>query len=268
MTGAAATSFPAFATATALENARLVVSLHDVAPPSWETCEKILRDLGRRGVRVCSLLVVPNYHQTGNSMADAKFVRWLRELEDAGHEIVIHGYFHQRPPRAGDSLRERLLTQTYTSGEGEFFDLEYDEALQRIRRAREEFVGAGLMPRGFIAPAWLLSAEAERAAADAEMEYTTRLTTIVDLRNRQVYRARSLVYSVRNAWRRTASLAWNAAQAQLQATHPLLRLGIHPPDMAHQEIWSQILRLSENFAATRQPTTYRDWLAARRSETE
>ena len=150
---------------------------------------------------------------------------------------------------------------------GEFFDLGYDEALQRICRAREEFVSAGLTPRGFIAPAWLLSADGERAAADAEMEYTTRLTTIVDLRQREVYRARSLVYSVRNAWRRTASLAWNAAQAQIQSAHPLLRLGIHPPDIAHHEIWAQILRLCETFAATRRPTTYRDWLAARRSET-
>lgn len=251
-----------------MESARLVVSLHDVAPPTWEASEKILRELGRRGVRVCSLLVVPDYHHTGNSMADAKFVRWLRELEDAGHEIVIHGYFHERPTRNDESLRERLLTQSYTSGEGEFYDLDYDEALQRIHCAHEEFVSAGLTPRGFIAPAWLLSAEGERAAADAEMEYTTRLTTVVDLRNREVYRARSLVYSVRNAWRRTASLAWNAAQAQIQSMHPLLRLGIHPPDIAHTEIWSQILRLSETFAARRQPTTYRDWLAARRSETE
>ena len=101
-----------------MEDARLVVSLHDVAPPTREASEKILHELSRRGVRVCSLLVVPDYHQTGNAMADPEFVRWLRDLEAAGHEIVIHGYFHQRPARDGESLRERLLTQSYTSGEG------------------------------------------------------------------------------------------------------------------------------------------------------
>ncbi|MEO5721367.1 MAG: DUF2334 domain-containing protein, partial [Chthoniobacterales bacterium] len=179
-----------------------------------------------------------------------------------------HGYFHERPARADESLRERLLTQSYTSGEGEFYDLDYEEALRRIVRARDEFIAAGLTPRGFIAPAWLLGAEAERAATDAEMEYTTRLTTIIDLRTRGVFRARSLVYSTRSAWRRKASLAWNAAQAQIQSTHPLVRLGIHPPDITHSEIWSQILRLADSFAEARTPTTYRDWLAERRSETE
>ncbi len=265
MTTVAATSFAAFAPAVA-DNDRLVVSLHDVAPPTWEACEKIIDKLGHRGVRVSSLLVVPDYHHTGRSTDNRKFVEWLRGMEDIGHEIVIHGYFHQRASRGDESLRARLLTQTYTSGEGEFYDLDYDEALRRLTRARDEFTAAGLKPRGFIAPAWLLSAEGERAAAAAELEYTTRLTTVVDLRTGDVHRARSLVYSTRSAWRRTTSLAWNAAQAQIQSSHALLRLGIHPPDFTHEDIRAQILRLVDTFVETRTPTTYRDWLAEKRSD--
>lgn len=264
MNGAAATSFPAFAPAVARRD-QVVVSLHDVAPPTWNASREIIHDLGRCGVSVCSLLVVPDYHKTGRAIDNRKFVDWLRELEIAGHEIVIHGYFHERPARKDEPLRERFLTQVYTNGEGEFYDLDYAEALRRITLARDEFTAAGLKPRGFIAPAWLLSAEAERAAADAEMEYTTRLTTILDLRSREAFRARSLVYSVQNAWRRTASLAWNAAQAQVQASHSLVRLGIHPPDITHPAVWAQILRLADTFAKARTATTYRDWLAERRS---
>ena len=264
MTGAAATTFPAFASAAAVNDDRLIVSVHDVAPPTQEAAHEILRALSRRGVRVCSLLVVPDYHQTGRAMENRKFVDWLRSWEELGHEVVIHGYFHLRPERAGETLRDRLFTQSYTSGEGEFYDLEYEEALRRITRAREEFVAAGFTPRGFIAPAWLLSEPAERAAADAELEYTTRLTTVLDLRSREAFRARSLVYSVRSPWRRAASLAWNASLAQIQSSCPLLRLGIHPADIAHPEIWAQILRLAENFAKARTATTYRDWLAERR----
>ena len=265
MSGAAATSFSGFAPA-AVGHDQLVVSLHDVSPPTWEASEKIIHELSRRGVRVCSLLVVPDYHHTGRSLENRKFADWLRELENAGYEIVIHGYFHERPSKNNESFRERFLTQTYTSGEGEFFDLDYAEALRRITQARDEFTAAGLKPRGFIAPAWLLSADAERAAADAEMEYTTRLTTILDLRSREVFRARSLVYSVRNAWRRSASLAWNGLLARAQSSHSLLRLGLHPPDISHPEIWAQIVRLADNFAEARTPTTYRDWIAERRSE--
>ncbi|HMJ07071.1 MAG TPA: polysaccharide deacetylase family protein, partial [Chthoniobacterales bacterium] len=251
MTGAATTSFPAFVASASAREDQLVVSVHDVAPPTRAASAKIIAELGRHGVDVCSLLVVPNYHHTGRISDDAHFIDWLRELEDAGHEIVIHGYFHERPAREDETLRERLLTRHYTSGEGEFYDLDYEEALHRITRARDEFTAAGLKPRGFIAPAWLLGPDGERAAKDAEMEYTTRLRTILDFRSGEVLRARSLVYSVRNGWRRTASLGWNAALARMQASNALVRLGLHPPDIAHPPIWRQIIDLVETLVETR-----------------
>src|SRR5205085_3764277 len=168
---------------------------------------------------------------------------WLRDLEAAGHEIVIHGYFHERPERANESFLEKFVTQVYTQGEGEFYDLGYDEAFRRITTARDEFQAAGLKPRGFVAPAWLLSSQAERAARDAEMEYTTRLRTVHDLRSGEMFSARSLVYSVRNNWRRTVSLAWNAILSRALENKPLLRLSLHPPDFSHPTIWRQIVDL-------------------------
>lgn len=215
-------------------------------------------------MRVSSLLVVPDYHRTGAAVANREFVQWLRDLESAGHEIVIHGYTHERERRPNETLRAKLITRSYTSDEGEFYDLDYAEALRRISRARDEFTSAGLKPRGFIAPAWLLSEEAERAAADAEMEYTTRLTSVLDLRTNACFRARSLVYSVRSGWRRAASLAWNAASAKMLARAPLLRLSIHPPDFEHAEIWRQIGRVVDELMEVRTPTTYRDWIADQR----
>ncbi len=265
MTGTAAPALSLFAAAE-LQRGPLVVSLHDVAPPTRAASEKILRELSHHGVRVSSILVVPDYHHTGRAVEDRSFVQWLRDLESAGHEIVLHGYFHARPRGAEESLGAKLITRSYTSDEGEFYDLDYNEALRRIARGRDEFLAAGLRPRGFIAPAWLLSAEAERAAADADLEYTTRLTSVVDLRTGENILARSLVYSVRNAWRRAASLGWNAACARLLADTPLLRLSLHPPDFGHTEVWRQITSLLDRFVETRTPTTYRDWIAERRLE--
>lgn len=200
-------------------------------------------------------------------MADREFVRWLRDLEADGHEIVIHGYYHQRPAVEGEVLRTKLITRSYTAGEGEFYDLAYEEALARIAHARDEFTASGLNPRGFIAPAWLLSREGERAAADAEMEYTTRLTSVHDLRTRRTFSSRSLVYSARNPWRRAASLAWNGALARvLSRNTPLLRIGLHPADFEHEQIWQQITGILDRVSETRSPTTYRDWIVERRSE--
>lgn len=242
-----------------------MVSVHDVAPSTRGAAEKILAELTRRGVSVCSLLVVPNYHRKGDSMDDAGFVRWLRDLESDGHEIVIHGYFHQGSPVTDRTLWAEFLTRCYTRGEGEFFDLDYAEAFRRISEARAKFSAAGLKPRGFIAPAWLLGPEAERAVADAELEYTTRLTTVRDLRTGEDFSARSLVYSVSKPWRRATSLCWNGSLARMLAAAPLLRLGIHPPDVTHPEIWNQITRIVDQQADARTPTTYRDWIAERRT---
>lgn len=261
VTAVEATSFPIFAAAAAAEKRPAVVSIHDVAPTTQKASARIVDELGRCGIRATSLLVVPNYHETGETMRDPAFVRWLRDLEADGHEIVIHGYFHQRPRRMGETLRQRLVTRCYTNDEGEFYDLGYDDAFDRISRARDEFKAGGLKPRGFIAPAWLLSAEGERAAADAEMEYTTRLTNVRDLRRGEAFRARSLVYSVRSGWRRACSLGWNAALARALTSAPLLRLSIHPPDLEHAAIWRQVERLARSISERRIAMTYCDWIA-------
>jgi predicted deacetylase len=266
VTGATATSFSSiFALSAEAEREALVVSIHDVAPTTRAAVEKILLELSRHHVPVCSLLVVPNYHHRGSATDDRQFVRWLQELEAQGHEIVIHGYFHERARRDGENVRAKFLTRLYTNNEAEFYDLDYDEALRRITRAREEFTRAGLTPRGFIAPAWLLGSAGERAAADAEMEYTTRLTGVRDLRSQTNFPARTLAYSVRSNWRCIASLAWNQTLALHLAGTPLARVSIHPPDLEHPEIWRQILRLTDRLGANRSVTTYRDWIADKRT---
>jgi predicted deacetylase len=264
MSTIAATEFlPLVATAASARDF-MVVSLHDVAPSTRQIANAIISELANRGVRVCSLLVVPDYHRQGLFTKDQQFVSWLRGLEVDGHEIVIHGYFHERTRRAKESLRDKFLTRFYTQNEGEFYDLGYDEALRRILAARDELRAHGLKPRGFVAPAWLLGEEAERAARDAQMEYTTRLRTVCDLRSGNVFPARTLVYTVRNSWRRGVSRAWNATLFRFLKGTSLLRLSIHPSDYSHRAIWRQITELIEESVDSRTATTYQEWIAEQR----
>ncbi len=265
MTSVAATTFAPVFAAAAEERRAAVVSLHDVAPATFTESARILEELKQYGIRSCSLLVVPDYHHLGPSLAHPEFVRWLRDAEADGHEIVIHGYYHQRPRGPTETVRDKWITRFYTSDEGEFYDLPYSEAARRIAQAREEFGRARLTPRGFIAPAWLLGWEAERAAFASELEYTTRLTEVLDLRNGEAVRARSLVYSVRSEWRRSASLVWNRLLWQRLANAPLVRLSLHPPDIHQPRIWAQIKIFAKKISETRTATTYRDWVAERRA---
>src|SRR5215472_6718495 len=93
MSTIAATEFlPLVATAGAATDS-LVVSLHDVAPSTQQITSTVISELCRHGVRVCSILVVPDYHHEGLFVRSREFVTWLRGLEADGHEMVIHGYF-------------------------------------------------------------------------------------------------------------------------------------------------------------------------------
>jgi predicted deacetylase len=264
MSTIAATEFLPLVATSAAARDFMIVSLHDVAPSTQQLANTIISDLARRGVSVCSLLVVPDYHHQGLFTRNQQFVSWLRGLEADGHEIVIHGYFHERPRDAKENLRDKFLTRFYTQQEGEFYDLNYQEALQRITAAQNEFRASGFKPRGFVAPAWLLNKDAERAARDAGLEYTTRLHKVYDLRAGGEFAARSIVYSVRRNWRRGLSRMCNATLFRLLKSNPLLRISIHPPDYSHPTIWRQITALIERSIPSRTTTTYRDWIAEQR----
>jgi uncharacterized protein len=245
----------------------MVVSVHDVSPATQEVCDRILQALGRMDVHRTSLLVVPNHHHRGRFLDDPDFCRWLAARATEGHEIVIHGYFHQRSARGGEGLRKRLVTQVYTASEGEFYDLSGPEAAALLARAqadfarfREEYAPELPPPVGFIAPAWLLGAEAEAAVRAAGFGYTTRLTTFENLRTGEITRSQSLVYSPRSAWRRLVSRGWNAFLARRLRHNPLLRLGLHPPDFQFPALWSQIERLITVARAERRDLTYAAWL--------
>jgi len=235
----------------------LAVSIHDVSPLTRQGVEMMLSDLRGVGIAATSLLVVPDHHHQGEAGRDAGFMDWLRTCEGQGHEIVLHGFYHLREARGG--LVQRLVTEHYTAGEGEFYDLAYEEARRRLARGREML--AAFDVTGFIAPAWLLGAEAESAVRDEGFAYTTRLGGVLDLRSGQRTASQSLVYSVRSAWRRRMSLAWNSYLAAKLRANPLARLGLHPPDWRHEKIKAHALRLAREFSA-RRVIRYRDWVGA------
>jgi predicted deacetylase len=242
----------------------LVVSLHDVSPRTRPVFTAMLAELAALGVDRCSLLVIPDHHHQGPMLADVDFCRWLEALAAQGHELVIHGYYHQRPARGRETWRDRWITRVYTKGEGEFYDLPKADAAALLARAQADFRQLDApAPTGFIAPAWLLGAEAAEAVREAGLRYTTYLRGVQDLASGEFIPAQSLVYSCRNAWRRVCSLAWNATLAQRLRAAPLLRLSLHPPDYLHADIWRQVRRAVRRFAAERTVSTYAAFVLGR-----
>jgi hypothetical protein len=223
-----------------------------------------VEELTGLGAEKLALLVIPNHHGRGHVSEDANLCEWLRGLSAQGYEMVAHGYFHRRERRDGEGAMQRLTTQVYTADEGEFYDIEQEPARALVCRANTELREVGLEPRGFIAPAWLLSEAGERALCGLGCEYTTRLRTVVDLQTGRTVVSQSLCWSVRAAWRRVVSLAWNALLFRRLRGSPLMRIAVHPVDIEHAAIWRQIRTLVSAALELRQPKTYLDWIRAER----
>jgi len=245
----------------------LVVSIHDVSTVTKTRVVAMIQDLKAAGVPETSLLVIPDHHHKGRIDADPDFGEWLREAtgegrgqRGQGHEAVLHGFYHLRPTKQDEGLATRMITRSYTAGEGEFYDLSREEALSLLLLGNAALAACGITPRGFIAPAWLLGEQAELAVRDAGFDYTTRIGELIDCKNGGSFPARSMVYSVRAPWRRGVSLLWNEALFYALNESPLLRIGLHPPDWDHPSIRDHALSCIRKAVATRQVTTYGRWL--------
>jgi predicted deacetylase len=234
----------------------LVVSLHDVSPRTQTLCEEILAQLRQSGIDQTSLLIIPNHHRRAPIREDSAFRSWLSRKIESGHEPVLHGYFHQRQKQNADSFRVRLATEIYTAGEGEFFDLSAEEASIRVRRGLEDLAFLRRKIVGFIAPAWLLGARAEIAIRELGFLYTTRLDRVQTFGRSADIRSQSLVWSTRARWRAVTSLAWNRCLALRLARAPLIRIGIHPPDLQHPGVWEQVRRLAAETSHCRECVSY------------
>jgi predicted deacetylase len=233
---------------------KVCVVIHDVAPATWEACQRVIAAVGAVGPVPFTFLAVPRYHSQPRSPS---FERDLGARVDCGDELALHGYFHQDDgvPRSGfDKLRRRW----YTAGEGEFSALSREEASQRLAAGIRWFADNRWPLHGFVAPAWLMSDGTWQAlgelAAHSSLSYTSTLRHVyalgagsadggVSVKPRTLT-SQSHVYSTRAGWRRACSVAWNRTLASVQTDTPLIRFELHPHDADYPGVlrnWQQLL---------------------------
>lgn len=242
----------------------LIVSLHDAHPASHERIAGQIRFLAELGVVRTSILVVPEFHHEVPMARDAGFRAAVTDWQSAGHEIVLHGYFHDRKESPPEKLSTLFWTRLYTSQEAEFLDLPPEEARARIERGRALFAARGWEPRGFVAPAWLMAPGLTGLLDELGFAYTTRVGGIIGLGSRAgaSRSSRSLCYSARAAWRRTASLGWNRWLFGRLRRSDLIRLSLHPRDLEFSALREQIGAIvHESLRCGFVPTTYADYVA-------
>jgi hypothetical protein len=209
--------------------ARLVVSVHDVAPGSARQSRAWLDELDRRGIPA-SLLVVAGPWRGASLAADASFASYLRERVHAGDEIVQHGWRHcAGADRAGwRSVTERALAR----GAGEFAAVSQQAAALRLRAGRAVLNDAGLATDAFTAPGWLHSPGALKALREKGFRYTTTHAGVLELGTGHRITGPALSHRPGVAGEAIAArLLLNAART-ITRMGGLVRIALHPDDLS------------------------------------
>jgi predicted deacetylase len=236
--------------------ARLVVSVHDVAPATADQTSRWCADADALGIPV-SLLVIPGPWR-GVSLADEPgYADVLRARAAGGDELVMHGWCHRAGPEG--SLPRRLAGRVVARGAAEFAALGEAQAADRLMSGRAVLNELDLAADGFTPPGWLASAATDRALRQVGFRYTTSHFGVRDLRSGRLQRGFALSHRPGGAGERLGAALmvrwarWGASRGGL------VRIALHPDDLARPGLRDATLRAIEAvLAAGGRAATYAD----------
>ena len=238
----------------------LIETINDVSPAqasdvraAWDLCAQL-------GI-VPALLVVPDWHGHWPLERHGGVVAWLRACAEDGAEILLHGERHDEaglPRRFGDSVR----AWGRTLREGEFLTLDAGAASERIGRGLRRLRALGLRPCGFVPPAWLARDVVYSAAAAWGLKVAEDVSAIHLLSRGLRIAAPVMRWSARTVLRVHASILVATLRSLLQRQAAVVRVAIHPPDMASPRVTASIVRTLRSLRQRHRVVRYCDLVAA------
>lgn len=235
---------------------KLVVSIHDVTPAHeirvhalWQLC----RDMDITP----ALFVVPNWHGRWPLERHPAFAQWIRERSGEGAEVFLHGERHDEHGMTR-SVRDELRAFGMTASEGEFLALGGAEAERRIRRGLRILERCDIEPIGFVPPAWLAHRECSSAVVDCGLRYFEDVSSIHLSQRGTRLRSPVTRWSARHPWREAASLFVARTRFVLDRQSWLVRIALHPSDLASPTVRRSVVDTMRRWRAVRIPSRYSD----------
>lgn len=234
----------------------LLASVHDVSPRFEGEVDALLARLAPVTGEKVALLAVPDHWGSAPILSGTPFASRLRRWAEAGHEIFLHGWFHQ-DRSAHDSAAARFRARHLTAGEGEFLGLDRAEAERRIRDGKallEDVTGRPIA--GFIAPAWLYGEGAHAALRNCGIVMAEDHWKVWRPRDGKVLaRSPVVTWATRTPARLRSSL-WAAAALRALPMPGVMRLAVHPPDIRSRRAMASVEMTLSALAATRRCGSY------------
>ena len=224
------------------------VSIHDVSPAWSAELEDALHMCARVDVRP-GLLVVPDYHRRAALQHSPSFCQRLRDLQHQGHDILLHGFFHEgQQAHGGASIRSRLgwliAQRLMTAGEAELHDLNIEEGRARVEDGERVLREAGLRVDGYVAPGWSMPPWLVPLLAARGYRYSEDHLRIYDPVGRRARPSVVLNWATRSPGRVLSTIAWCRIARHARGFVPA-RIAIHPADLRVLAVRREIARLLE-----------------------
>ncbi|WP_246181136.1 DUF2334 domain-containing protein [Nocardia ninae] len=241
--------------------ARLVVSVHDVAPASSAETARWCADADGFGIPV-SLLVIPGPWRGAGLAERPDYADFLRERRAGGDEIMVHGWSHRAGPEGG--WPRRALGRAVARGAAEFAALSTGEAAVKLQEANAVMAESGLSTTGFTPPGWLASPAAEQALREAGFSHTTDHFGAKDLRTGRRHCGFALSHRPGGGWSERFGATMLVTMARRNAARGgLVRLALHPDDLHCPGLRDATLRaIDAALHAGARATTYADLVRA------
>ncbi len=228
------------------------LSIHDVSPAWSQEVEDALAACHAVGGRP-ALLVVPDFHGQWPLPRYPEFCKRLRALQQDGHEVYLHGYYHLAGPGGGEGearrgdgralgLRRFYAQRVVSGGEAEFSDVSRAEAERRLEEGEKVLAEAGLRIDGFIAPAWSMPRWLMPLLAARGYRYTEDHMRVYDPAGRRRRASLVLNFASRTPARLWSSVALCRAAGPTRGLVPT-RVAIHPGDMRHPVLRREVTRI-------------------------
>lgn len=222
------------------------VSIHDVSPVWVDEVEAALELCDAVGARP-ALLVVPNFHGRSPLLDDERFCERLRKLQARGHEVYLHGFFHQsreRYDRKGSASRATWLfaQRVASGGEAEMRDVSPEEGRRRLDEGERVLRTAGLRVDGYVPPAWSMARWLLPNLAARGYCFTEDHLRVYDPAGKRARASVVLNWASRSPARRVSTVAWCRAAKYARAIVPA-RIAIHPADMRFQSLRREIVKM-------------------------
>lgn len=238
--------------------ARLLVSVHDVAPATWDAVRDWTGHLDERGV-VSTLLAVPGPWRGRPLSEDRRLLDWLWIRDCGGDEIGLHGWSH-RVDRRGATARE-AFGRCVARGAEEFWSLPAHHAATRVRDGLAVLAEADIRPVGFTPPGWLINAHARHAVLACGLTYVADHRGAASTTRR--FRAPALSHRPNGFGERAGALAMTRIAAHRAEAGLPVRIALHPDDLGRPHLRRATLDAIDSVLdAGAEATTYGRMLGA------